>query len=120
LFVQKNATIIYLLEKDGIMIMYNRNREEFTEPIFVKGKLSKYDVDQITKAIDQFQNLKLSSEMKIASLQVSLMRVVREKGNSPETSTLVWGIKEESDFIKGFEAQILRYKELLGINPSEA
>jgi hypothetical protein len=102
------------------MIMHNRNREEFTEPIFVKGKLSKYDVDQITKAIDQFQNLKLSSEIKIASLQVSLMRVVREKGNSPETSTLVWNIKDESDFIKGFEAQILRYKELLGINPSEA
>lgn len=102
------------------MIMYNRNREEFTEPIFVKGKLSKYDVDQITKAIDQFQNMKLTSEMKIASLQLSLMIVVREKGNSPETSSLVWSIKQESDFIKGFDAEILRYKDLLGINPLES
>lgn len=100
------------------MILHNRNREEHREPIFVKGNLSNYGIGQINKAIDQFRNMKLSSEMKIASLQVSLMRVIKEKGNCPETNSLVWSIKQESDFIKGFDKEILRYKDLLGINPS--
>lgn len=101
------------------MILHNRNREEHREPIFVKGNLSNYDISQISKAIDQFQTMKLSSEMKIASLQVSLMRVIRERGNCQESYSLVWSIKEESDFIKGFDKEILRYKDLLGINPSK-
>jgi hypothetical protein len=93
------------------MILHNRNREEYKEPIFVKGNLSKYDIGQIAKAIDQFQTMKLSSEMKIASLEVRLMTVIREKGNCSESQSLVWSIKEESDLIKGFVYHIERYKD---------
>ncbi len=95
------------------MILHNRNREEYSNPIFVKGNLSKYDVSQIKKAISQFETMRLTSEMKIASLQVSLMRVCREKGNCHESQSLIFAIKTENDFIKGFDSEISRYKDLI-------
>jgi hypothetical protein len=96
------------------MIMMHKNREEAREPIFVKGKLSKFDISQINKGIDSFKTIISESATQRQRAEDELLREAREPSrNSSYTTALIEKIRQETMHIKAAKNEIARYEELL-------